>query len=272
MHLSRNTSDASESLRGSISFGNTMPFFRLPRMPDGEGHCSSVTAIGLRGLNIVSRRSGGGRLSCCKARRSVANTPRFFSAEEPMSSPESARRAGKPLDSRTSLSLAVRNELRWLRTVVQELEGRAGDVSLHGRRLSIERAVSTRAAARYWPLVIVVWATSHSSWLELEVPLRENVLVFDTKLLSLYWAVEMLEHVLLSVDSVDACVRTLLSSSEECLTRVPVLLNAWAKWGLRDFLSSSSSSIITIFFTALVISPFNTQDTIQYTIIFSKWI
>lgn len=254
MHLSRNTSEASESLRGRISFGSTMPFFRLPRMPDGVGHSSSVTAIGLWGLKIVSRRSGGGRLSCCKARRSVANRPRLFSADDPMSSPESARRAGSPRDSRTSLSLAVRNELRWDRTVVQELEGRAGDVSLHGRRLSIERAVSTRAAARYWPLVIVVCATSHSSWLELDVPLRENVLVLDTKLLSLYWAVEMLELVLLSADSEDACWRTVLSSKEECTTRVPRVLNACAKWGLPVCLSSSSSSIILIFYSLTFIT------------------
>ena len=185
-HLSKNTSEASESLRGSISFGSTMPFFRLPRIPGGEGHCTSVIAMGLWGLSIVRRRSGGGRLSCCKARRSVlANRPRRFSAEHPMSSPDSARRAGSPRVSRTSRSLAVRKELRCVRTVVQELEGRAGDVSLLGRRLSIERALSTRAATKYWPLVIVVCATSHSSWLELEVPLRENVLVFDAKLLSL---------------------------------------------------------------------------------------
>lgn len=243
MHLSKNTSEPSESLRGKISLGSTIPFFRLPRMPDGEGHCSSVMAIGLCGLRMVSLRSGGGRLSCCRALLSVlANKPRLFSAL-PMSSPDKARLAGRPRASRTSRSLAVRNELRCVRTEVQ-LAGRLGDVSLLGRRLSIERAVSTRVAHKYCPVVTFVWAISHSSWLELEVPLRENILALETKLLSLYWAVDMLE-VFVSADSDETCWRT-NPSSNDCTTRAFNEPNV-ARFGRRFFRSSSSSSILKFF-------------------------
>lgn len=236
MYLSKNTSDPSESLRGRMSLGSTIPFFLLPRIPDGVGHSSSVTAIGLWGLKIVSRRSGGGRLSCWRARLSEpAKSPRRFSAEAPISSPDRARRAGAPRASRTSRSLAVRNELRWDRTVVQELAGRAGDESLIGRKLSMERAVSTRAAIRYCPLVTAVCAApSHSSWLELDVPLRENVLVFDTKLRSLYCAVEILA----SPDSEETCCRMQASSWDFTIRELKA-----ASLILRLLLSSSSSSI-----------------------------
>lgn len=222
-----------------------MPFFRLPRIPEGVGHSSSVLAIGLWGLRIVSRRSGGGKLNCCKALRSwEANSPRRFSADAPMSSPDSALRAGEPLVPLTSLSLAVRKDrCAWALTLVQELAGRAGDAASFGRRLSIDLAVSTLAATKYCPLVIAVRAVgaSHSSWLELDVPLRENVLVLDTKLRSLYCVVDMLE--VASADSEETCCRMTLSSSDECPTRAFRELKA-ASFSLRHLLSSSSSSIL----------------------------
>lgn len=243
MHLSKNTSEPSESARGRMSLGSTMPFLRRPRMP-GAGQASSPPACGLCGDRMVRRRSGGGSDSCCSTRRSEpANSPRRRSAEQPMSSPDSARRAGSPRASRTSRSLAVRKERVWR---AHEEAGRAGDVSLPGRSDSMERADSTRAAARYCPLVSVACTAASSSWLELDVPLRLNVLL-DTKLRSLYCAVLMLDSVVVSVDSALVCARTLVLVLVLALSAVTT--RAFSELKAASFmrrlrLSSSSSSIL----------------------------